>query len=68
MWRTSLNLSDNKEECSGSKLSSRSDTYQLKPSFTSSYLKTPEQPRKSLLPCSYPMTMPSELYQVLDKN
>uniref|UniRef100_A0A0R3RUW3 E2F_TDP domain-containing protein n=1 Tax=Elaeophora elaphi TaxID=1147741 RepID=A0A0R3RUW3_9BILA len=33
------------------------DSYQCKPSFTSSYLRTSEQLRKNLLPCSYPMSM-----------
>lgn len=67
MWNTSSNLS-NKKECSGNKLSSRSDTSQLKPSFTNSYLRTPEQLRKSLLPCLHPLSMPSELYWILNRN
>ncbi|KAL3989980.1 E2F/DP winged-helix DNA-binding domain family protein [Acanthocheilonema viteae] len=35
------------------------DTYQLKPSLTSSNLRTPELLRKSLLPCLYPLPMPT---------
>uniref|UniRef100_A0A1I8EWG6 E2F_TDP domain-containing protein n=1 Tax=Wuchereria bancrofti TaxID=6293 RepID=A0A1I8EWG6_WUCBA len=36
------------------------DTYQFKPPFSSSYLRTPERSWKNLLPCSYSMPMPSE--------
>ncbi|VDK69595.1 unnamed protein product [Litomosoides sigmodontis] len=58
MWNTSSNLS-NKKECSGSKLSSRSDTSRLKPFSINSYLKTPEQLRKNMLPCLHQLSMPT---------
>ncbi|EJW84711.1 hypothetical protein WUBG_04376 [Wuchereria bancrofti] len=35
------------------------DTYQFKPPFSSSYLRTPERSWKNLLPCSYSMLMPT---------
>uniref|UniRef100_A0A915PPU3 E2F/DP family winged-helix DNA-binding domain-containing protein n=1 Tax=Setaria digitata TaxID=48799 RepID=A0A915PPU3_9BILA len=35
------------------------DAYQLRASFSSSYLKTPERPRKNLPPCSYLKPVPT---------
>ncbi|KAM3728590.1 Transcription factor E2FC [Dirofilaria immitis] len=59
MHRASSNVSDNEIEHSDNKLSSCSDTYQLKPSISSSDLKTSKRPQKSLLPRSYPMSLPT---------